>query len=239
MRADIGDFVAFIKNDQGRRFAALYSKEVPDKLSKRIQRIKLLLQRPSLKENAAKGSRNAGCFLYLCELPDVRLQTVALTKCMELSVLLHAADQHGKPFECSELVMGTRDGLSEDVSEDVHDMIQQYIVDPHSVKHKPYEATWFAGGKGTSFNEWLLEKNKSISERSDGDKTLSSRQWLAAGAKEADKYFEGENWRDKMDYVYGLSAPVKFPILDRRGDDITHIRRIKHCKYFHGPCGRR
>ena len=210
MRADIGDFVAFIKNYQGRRFAALYSKEITAEKSKGIQRIKLLLQRPSLKENATEGDRSAGCFLYLCEIPDVRWQSVAFTKCMELSVLLHAADQHGKPFECSELVMGTRDNLSKDVSEEVLQKIQQYIVDPHSVKYKPYEAAWFAGGKGKSFNEWLLEKNKSISEGSADDKkqNLSPKKWMDAEAKEADQYFEGQKWREKMEYVYGVSAPV-------------------------------
>ncbi len=239
MQADIGDFVVFIENHQCRRFASLYSKEVTDKQSKGIQRIKLLLQRPSLKENATEGDRNAGCFLYLCELPDVRLQTVALTKCMELSVLLHAADQRGNPFECSELVMGTRDNLSTDVSEKVLEKIQQYIVDPHSVKHKPYEAKWFSGRKGKSFNEWLLEESKSISERGDDDKkrdekkNLSSQEWLDAQKKQADQYFKGQNWRDQIDYAYGLSVPVEFPhfgfCLDRV-DCMTHIRRIEQCK---------
>eukprot|EP00440_Ansanella_granifera_P053808 gb/GFBE01058331.1/.p1 GENE.gb/GFBE01058331.1/~~gb/GFBE01058331.1/.p1 ORF type:complete len:882 (+),score=159.36 gb/GFBE01058331.1/:1-2646(+) len=207
MNADVGSFQVFIVMPQtGRRFGALYARQVEDS-SDRMPPVNIVLQ--TLSNHARQGrdnKKNPGYFLYLYQDQEVtcQYQSVTLSKKFELTVLLLPRDQHNESFCSGDLLKGTRDGLTDQARKEVSRQVQAYIIDRYAVQPPVAKQTWYTGSKNIPFASWLEGDERDVSQASSpGNRpSRSSDWWLNASRTEADRHFGQRPWSSNMEYNF-------------------------------------
>ncbi|CAE8640038.1 unnamed protein product [Polarella glacialis] len=203
MNADLGEFQTYIFMNLDRRFAALYSNEINSQVRRQGSpplRVHLQTLSGRLNVDRTNASKStAGYFLYLCDLISIKYNTIVLDKSLELSVLLFTEDQHGTSFQCTDLLKGTRDDLTQEAKGPVMDMVQKFIIDRYSVKPPKPKVSWYTSEGSRSFSQWLQDLTGS-----DPQSQIPPNKWQTATKIEADRYFKGKPWRAAIRYNYAI-----------------------------------